>query len=280
MTESIFKKTIDAAKSHIGQGREQALGSKGPAWCSEFLGDMFKKGGLKDILAGCENVAAVKSVLSFGEKEQLNSKISKDHPPAIGSLVTIKNQGHIMMVTEVLPDNKVKIIEGNWSKKVGERVVSLSQLDQTYMDGDKMQQKLVKKGVVLPSSDPAVVNSKTAEVASAMTTNDPATGQPASLTSIYDQQQKTAGQGTQAMQMMQLVVALLMMLSGKSEKIPTQEAYSANSNAGRDALQQADKERASGQATSASQVTTGTTVAPSSTPKVANAPSKVPQQIH
>ena len=77
--------------------------------------------------------------------------------------------------------------------------------------------------------------------------------------------------------MMQLVVALLMMLSGKSEMIPTQDTYKANPNAGRDALQQVDRERAAGQGSAATQVNAGAAVTPSVTPnKVATAP-KAPQ---
>ncbi len=271
MTTSPFQNVVDSLKKHIGE-------ASAPNSCANFVTTGLSQAGLGAALAGCENVNYVPTLFSYGEKERLTSTTAQGVPP-VGSLVSVDKRGHVMMVSEVLPDGRIKIIEGNWSHKVGERTLSLSEIDPVYISADKMRQKLIDKGVPLPKLDPSVVNQQTAAVASEMTTPDPATGKPPSLTEIYDKHKDEADKSGMGGMIMQLVVALLMMLSNKSDMIPSQQQYKDNPDIGRQRLEQIDKERALGQSQAVASAQPGTDgpLTPTATPNVTATIPRVPQ---
>ena len=155
---------------------------------------------------------------------------------------------------------------------VKERKVSVASLDPQFFDPKKMEQRLHDKGVPMPPPGSPSIGA----LASEMTTPD-ANGKPPSLTDIFNQHQNEKEQPNSMM--MQFIVAILLMLSGKSDLIPSQDTYKQNANAGRDVLQQVDAGRSSQpqQAVASTQVKDAAPLTPTATPNVSTALSRIPQ---
>lgn len=96
-------------------GRE--VSGKQYAWCCVFIWWLFKEMGASELFYGGEKTASCTTLMNYYKK---NGQEVKEYKP--GDLVFYdwgKKDGyayHIGIITEILPDGKIKAIEGNTSR--------------------------------------------------------------------------------------------------------------------------------------------------------------------
>jgi hypothetical protein len=159
MPDAPFENTLAIARSHLGESwaAQNWAGAGDKQWCSAFAAQVFKESGYGAILEGCENIYWVPTLFDHGRNQGLNAN-TQDGVPPVGSLVSIGDQGHVMIVSEVLDGGQVKVIHGNYSGRVQETIFSVSELDPEYVSGTKIVAKVTPHAAVV--SDKSEIQTK------------------------------------------------------------------------------------------------------------------------